>query len=106
LVEYNLCGRRERCAMYYALFYEVVDDYVERRAPYRAEHLARATAALERGELVMGGAFAEPVDGALLVFRGDSPAAAQEFARGDPYVRSGCVTAWKVRPWTVVIGGK
>lgn len=90
--------------MYYTLFYETVDDYIERRAPYREQHLAYATAAHARGELVLGGAFTEPVDGALLIFAGDSPAVAEEFARNDPYVKSGCITSWKVRPWVVVIG--
>jgi uncharacterized protein YciI len=91
--------------MYYALFYETVDNYVERRAPYREQHLAHATAAHERGELVLAGAFGEPPDGALLVFAGDSPAVAEEFARNDPYVQNGCITKWTVRPWVVVIGG-
>jgi hypothetical protein len=91
--------------MYYALFYETVEDYVARRAPYRSKHLALAAAAHERGELVLGGALGDPVDGALLVFRGETPAVAEGFARADPYVRHGCVTRWKVRPWTVVVGG-
>jgi uncharacterized protein YciI len=91
--------------MHYALFYETVENYVERRAPYRAEHLAYAEAAHQRGELVLGGALGDPVDGALLVFRGEMPAVAESFAKGDPYVRNGCVTKWTVRPWTVVAGG-
>jgi uncharacterized protein YciI len=92
--------------MYYALIYETVPDHVERRKPFRAEHLARAEQALREGGLVMAGAFAAPVDGALLVFRGDSPAAAEEFARADPYVKNGLVTRWRVREWTVVVGGE
>jgi uncharacterized protein YciI len=91
--------------MYYVLFYKTVDDYMERRAPFRAEHLALATAAHERGELVMGGALADPADAAVLVFRGDGPAVAEAFVEKDPYVRKGLVTEWSVRPWTVVIGG-
>ena len=90
--------------MYSILFYEVVDDYVERRAPFRAEHLALATAAHARGELVLAGAYANPADGAALVFRGE-PRVAEEFARRDPYVESGVVTSFVVREWTVVVGG-
>jgi uncharacterized protein len=90
--------------VYYALLYETVADHVERRTPFRAEHLALAEAAHRAGRLVMAGAFAAPVDGALLVFRGDSAAVAEEFARHDPYVRNRLVTAWRVREWTVVIG--
>jgi uncharacterized protein YciI len=92
--------------MYYILFYDVVDDYVERRQPFRAEHLALGRAAMERGELVMGGALAEPADGAVLVFRVDDPAIVRKFAEADPYVRNGVVTAWRVRQWTVVLGAE
>jgi uncharacterized protein len=91
--------------MYFILFYTTVDDYVERRVPYREEHLAYARAAQERGELMMAGALADPADSAVLVFKGDSPLPAEDFARGDVYVREGVVKAWSVRPWTVVIGG-
>jgi uncharacterized protein YciI len=90
--------------MHYLLLYDVVPDYVSRRAAFRAEHLALARAAYDRGELVLGGALAEPVDGAVLVFRGDSPAAAEAFAAADPYVKNGLVTRWRVRAWNTVIG--
>jgi uncharacterized protein YciI len=92
--------------MYYLLFYETVENYVERRAPYREQHLAYAQAAQERGELVMAGALAEPADGAVLIFQGDTPAVAEDFARHDPYVGKGLITKWTVRPWAVVIGGR
>lgn len=90
--------------MHYLLVYEVAPDFIEQRAAYRHEHLALAQAAYDRGELVLGGALADPVDGAVLVFRGDSPAAAEAFATGDPYVRHGLVTEWRVRAWATVIG--
>ena len=89
---------------YFILFYEVVPDYVERRAQYRAEHLALAKAATERGDLRLGGAYADPADGAALVFRGDDDGAARRFVEADPYVRNGLVTAWRIRAWTVVVG--
>ncbi len=90
--------------MHYILFYEVVDDYVEQRAPLRTAHLEHARQAYERGELVLAGALADPVDGAVLVFRGPSPDAAEAFARSDPYVTNGLVTAWRVRKWMTVVG--
>jgi len=92
-------------AMYYILFYRTVDNYVEKRAPYRDDHLAYASAAYEGGDLVMAGALAEPVDSAVLVFKGEGAFVAEEFARNDPYVMNGLITEWEVRPWTVVIGG-
>jgi uncharacterized protein len=89
---------------YYALFYHVVDNFVERRAPFRALHLAHAQHATEHDGLVLGGALADPADTALIVFRGNSPDAAHKFADTDPYVRNGLVERWEVRPWNVVVG--
>ena len=90
--------------MYYLLIYDYVENVVERRAPFREEHIALAKGAHERGELVMAGAFAEPVDGAVFVFRVDDPSVVEAFVQADPYVANGIVTGWRVRPWTVVIG--
>ena len=89
--------------MHFLLFYDVVDDYVNRRAPYRAEHLSLIQKAYDRGELVMAGALADPPDGAVLVFRG-SPEPAEAFAQADPYVRNGLVKNWRVRKWNTVLG--
>ncbi len=90
--------------MHYLLIYDVVDDYVERRAPLRAAHIRHARAAEARGELVLAGALANPPDGAVLLFRGTSPDAAEAFAGSDPYVVNGLVTRWRVREWTTVVG--
>ena len=89
---------------HYILFYDVVDDYVARRAPFRNEHLKYAWAAVGRGELVLGGALVDPIDGAVLLFKGNSPTAAETFAKADPYVLNGLVTRWRVREWHTVAG--
>ncbi len=89
--------------MYYALFYETAPDYLERRPAHRQEHLALATDAHRRGQLVLAGAF-QPPDGALLVFQADGVDAVEEFVRNDPYVKNGLVRSWRIREWTVVIG--
>ncbi|HEX2281124.1 MAG TPA: YciI-like protein [Thermomicrobiales bacterium] len=89
---------------YFALIYDVVDDYVARRAEFRDAHLERANAATERGEMLLGGAFDDPVDGALIVFKADERSVVEEFARNDPYVVNGLVTEWRVKPWKVVVG--
>lgn len=91
--------------MYWLLTYEVVPDYLERRGAFRAEHLRLATEAHGRGELLFAGAHGEPIDGATLVFQGPDSAAAHRFAEHDPYVLNSLVTAWRVRPWHVVVGG-
>lgn len=90
--------------MHYLLFYEMDPDYLSRRGEFRSVHLAKAWAASERGELVLAGALANPVDGAVLLFQGDSPAVAEDFARTDPYVLNGLVKRWYVREWTTVAG--
>jgi uncharacterized protein YciI len=92
--------------MYYLLLYDVVKDYVQKRKPLREAHLHLANKALARGELVLGGAFADPVDGAALVFKGEDPSVAERFARNDPYVVNGLVENWRRRSWNVVVGGE
>lgn len=89
---------------HYLLWYDVVPDYLTRRAPLRAAHLAHARQSVERGELLLGGALADPVDGAVLLFRTPSPVPVQAFAAADPYVLNGLVTRWRVREWTTVVG--
>jgi uncharacterized protein len=96
--------RAEKVVGYYALFYEVVDDFDRRRLPYRDDHLKLAHESHTRGDLVLAGTLTEPADSALLVFRGEEPTAAENFARHDPYVIHGLVRHWHVRPWTVVVG--
>jgi len=88
--------------MHYVLLYEVADDYVTRRAPFRGAHLKQVHDAHRRGEIVLAGALAEPVDGAMLVFR--EAAAAERFATTDPYVVNGAVRSWKIRHWNTVLG--
>jgi len=91
--------------MYYILFYTTVENYVEKRAPFREAHLAYANASCERGELYIAGALAEPADSAVLVFKCEDKSVPEKFAQNDPYVLNGVIREWSVRPWTVVIGG-
>ena len=89
---------------HFLLFYEVSDDYLERRPAHRDEHLRLAWSAVERGSLLLGGALADPADEAVLLFGGDDAAVAEDFAKADPYVREGLVSRWHVREWTTVVG--
>lgn len=88
--------------MYYILFYKTVENYIERRAPLRGTHLDLVHEFHSDGRIFMAGALAEPADGAVLIFRGDTPEAAHEFVSRDPYVKNGLITEWSVRPWMVV----
>jgi len=94
----------EPAEKHFILFYDAAPDYLARRGAFRAEHLALARAAAARGEIVLAGAFADPADGAALIFRGPNDASARAFAEADPYVRNGLVTSWRVREWTTVVG--
>ena len=89
---------------HFLLFYEGAPDYLERRPQFRAEHLNYAWAAADRSELLVAGAFADPVDGSVLMFVGDDKSVAEDFARADPYVTNGLIKNWHVREWTTVVG--
>ncbi len=90
--------------MYWLLFYDYVEDILERRGPFGEAHLARAAGAHDAGTLLMAGALTEPLDGAVFVFKAEDRSVVEEFVRSDPYVTEGLVKAWRVRPWTVVVG--
>ena len=91
---------------HFALVYDVVENFVERRMPFRPAHLQLLRDAEARGFLRFAGPLGEPPDGALLVCRADGAAEVEAFARLDPYVTEGLVTAWRVRPWNIVIGAE
>ena len=91
-------------ARHFLLFYDYAADVLERRPRFRGAHLEHAWAAVERGELVLGGALADPVDAGVLMFAGADKSVAEDFARADPYVTGGIVTDWRVREWTTVVG--
>jgi uncharacterized protein len=89
---------------HYLLFYETDDHFLVKRAGYRKVHLEYARASVEKGDLLLGGALADPPDTAVLLFQGDSPEVAETFARNDPYVVNGLIRSWRVREWTTVVG--
>ncbi|MCW5937108.1 MAG: VOC family protein [Fimbriimonadaceae bacterium] len=90
--------------MDFLLFYDVSDDYLERRGEFRESHLDYAWRAHLAGTLQMGGALADPADQAVLFFRAESAAVVEEFAQGDPYVTGGLVKEWRVRVWKTTVG--
>ena len=90
--------------MHWLLFYDYVEDIADRRAPFREAHLTLARTRAAEGTLLLAGALAEPLDGAVFVFAADDRSTVEDFVDQDPYVREGLVTAWRIRPWTVVVG--
>ncbi|GAA4962302.1 YciI-like protein [Kineococcus glutinatus] len=91
--------------MHAVLEYTYADDYLQRREAHRSAHLSAAWQAVERGDLLLGGAVGDGPFTALLVFTGPDPVrAARAFAVADPYVTGGVVTSWTARPWRTVVG--
>lgn len=89
---------------HFLMFYEVADDYLARRGQFRDAHLKKAWESHARGELILGGALADPADSAVLLFAAESRSVPEEFAKADPYVINGIVRRWYVREWTTVAG--
>jgi uncharacterized protein len=89
---------------HFLLFYEAGSEYLERRPQFRGEHLRHAWDAADRGELVVAGALADPIDGAVLMFHGKDASVAEDFARADPYVTNGLIAGWRAREWNTVVG--
>lgn len=89
---------------HYLLIYNLAPGYLEKRREFRAAHLALASDAVERGELVLGGTVEDPLDTAMLLFAGEGPGGAEAFAAADPYVTEGLVERWNVRRWATVVG--
>jgi uncharacterized protein YciI len=92
--------------MYWLLFYDYVDGIADRRGPFRDAHLALARKAHDAGTLLAAGALADPLDGAVFLFRADDASVVEAFVAEDPYVKAGLVTGWRIRQWTVVVGGE
>jgi hypothetical protein len=90
--------------MHHLLIYEIAPDYLARRPQFRGAHLKYAWEAVDRGELLLGGAVGEPVEGSILLFSADSAAIPEAFAKADPYVLNGLVARWRVVPWHTVAG--
>jgi uncharacterized protein YciI len=87
---------------HWILFYEYVEDILERRGPHREAHLERVRARREAGDLLMAGALGDPPHGAAFVFRGAEPVSIEAFVEGDPYVQAELVRSWRLEHWNVV----
>jgi len=94
--------------MHYLLIYEGDENWATKRAQFRDPHLAAAWAASDRGDIILAGALKNlddgVISGAVLLFAGDTPAVAEEFANSDPYVINGVVKRWYVLEWVTVAG--
>lgn len=90
--------------MYCILFYVYVENIIEKRKPYREEHLALAQRFVKEGKLILGGAYSEPADGAAIIFKVETKEEVIAFVENDPYVKNNLVTQWSIREWNAVVG--
>ncbi len=91
--------------IYYILTYTAAADFNIKKEPYQPEHKLQIQEAYDKGTLVMAGGLLEPSNGGMLIFKGESPKVAEDFAVNDTYVKNGVIIKWSVRPWNVVIEG-
>jgi uncharacterized protein YciI len=84
------------------LFYETAEDGLAQAAALYPAHKVRLDEFHGRGALLMVGTFADPQhDGSMAIFT--TRDAAEEFARGDPFVVNGVVARWRVLEWNEVL---
>ncbi len=86
----------------YVLFYKYVADIVERRGPYRAQHLQRIEALRAADRLIVAGAVGDPVCGGVIGFKGLPREEVEAWADADPYTTAGLVLERRVEPWRLV----
>ena len=87
----------------FILEYSYVSDILEKRTPYRAEHLALAEALCKEGVLIAAGPFTPP-SGAVFLFNTNDKKIITNFVENDPYVKAKLVTDYQIKEWNVVIG--
>jgi uncharacterized protein len=85
----------------YVLLYTAADDVLTNAPPHFPAHRARLDEFHARGTLLAVGTFGNPQDeGSMAIFT--TRESAEEFARDDPFVVNGVVSAWEVREWNQV----
>ncbi|KAI9916195.1 hypothetical protein PsorP6_017915 [Peronosclerospora sorghi] len=88
---------------FYILRYEYVEDILDRRGPFRSEHLELAQNAKQDGDIVMGGALVNPPDAGVIIFNVADKQVIEDFVKKDPYFQNDLVTSYTIREWMVVI---
>mgnify|MGYP003975930021 CR=1 FL=1 len=88
----------------YILEYDYIEGILEKRTPFRPEHINLAKDFVNNKHIKAGGPYAD-ASGALFVFQVEDDALVHEFVNADPYVSAGLVTSHRVRELTVGVGG-
>jgi uncharacterized protein len=87
----------------FAVAYGYVPEMAERRGPHRGAHLEFLKALLAQDQLVLAGALTDPIDGAWIVVRAESQAAARALMDPDPYARAGLISSVTIRPISIAL---
>jgi uncharacterized protein len=87
----------------FMLTYGYVPDMAERRQPHRAAHLEHLQSAKQSGMLSLAAAFADPVDGALLLVEADNASDVYAWLANDPYNKAGLIRSASVREINVAV---
>jgi len=94
--------------MWYSIIGQDVPDSLDKRKSARPEHLARLQALQDDGRMLLAGPFpavdaldpgAAGFTGSLIIAEFASLAAAQEWAKADPYVAAGVYANVEVKPF-------
>lgn len=84
------------------LLYRYVENMVERRTPYRPDHLAHIKAAQAAGQIGIAGATGDPPTGGAFQFIGLSEGEIKDYVHADPYYQAGLIVSFEIQPWTLV----
>lgn len=87
----------------FAAIMTFVPNVLERRQPYREDHLKYIQGLRDAGRIVFAGPWADPMDGALIVYRAESRAEVEKMIHDDPYNRARLWPEIHIREWTVVV---
>jgi len=87
----------------FMLTYGYVPEMLERRQPHRAAHLQHLEKARDDGLLSLAAAFADPVDGALLLVQADDPQQVYAWLANDPYNKAGLIRSVAIREINVAV---
>ncbi len=85
------------------LLYRSAPDVMAKAPIHFPAHKERLDAFQRRGDLIAVGTWADPREGSMAVFR--TRAAAEEFARDDPFVKNGVVSGYEIKDWNEVLLG-
>jgi uncharacterized protein YciI len=99
-----IVGMAENLASFLVM-YHYVPDMETRRTPHRAAHLAWLKEHAAAGRLILAGAIQDPVDSAVLIFRGADILDIRRLLLDDPYAAGNLIDGLTVRPIGLAIGG-